>query len=149
MSSTILDSKAAELERFQSALDGALSRGRTDYDALFDSPPEGLSAHEIDLGRTLVRVSKAHTRLLGYPPELMVGRPASTFIILKETSERAMDHKLAGRRQLKPFVRAFRKADGTAVTLLLLDRHVAGDAGAVIGIRTVLTPIPAEVVVGL
>jgi hypothetical protein len=60
-----------------------------------------------------------------------------------------MDQKLSGQRQLMPFVRAFKKADGRPVTLLLLDRHLVEPSGKVVGIRTVLTEIPPEVVIGL
>jgi len=149
MPSTLLDAKSADLERFQDALDAAFGRGHAEYDALFDAPPTGLSVHEIDLDKVLVRVSRAHQLLLGYSPEHMVGKPASTFIVLQETAERAMNQKLSGTRQLKPFVRAFRKADGKPATMLLLDRYLTDASGQVTGIRTVLTEIPPEVLIGL
>lgn len=143
MRNALLESKSADLERFQDALEAALARGLRSYDALFDAPPEGLSVHEINTDRILVRVSPAHERLFGYPPERMTGRPASSFIILRENSEMAMSRKLSGSGALEPYVRAFLKADGSAITMLQLDRRILDAAGKVTGIRTVLTPNPS------
>jgi PAS domain S-box-containing protein len=98
--------------------------------------------------KVIVRVSPAHERLLGYPPEAMVGRPAADFIVLQESGERAMDQKLAGTRELKPFVRAFKRADGSSVTMLLLDRRLHDRDGNLVGMRTVMTPMAPEVVSG-
>jgi len=39
---------------------------------------------------------------------------------------------------LKPFVRTFRRKDGTAIALVLLDRYLKDASGQVIGLRTVL-----------
>lgn len=143
MVNTVLESGSDQLARFQDALDAARARGSRDYDALFDAPPEGLSVHEINLDKILVRVSRAHEKLLGYPPDRMKGQPVSTFVILKEASEMAMARKLSGTRTLEPYARAFVKADGSGITLLQLDRHLLDAAGKITGIRTVLTPIPA------
>ena len=144
----VLESKSVELERFQDALDAARAKGLQAFNALFDAPPEGLSVHEINTEKTLVRVSSAHERLLGYPPDRMTGRPVSSFVILREASEMAMSRKLSSSGKLEPYVRAFVKADGTAVTLLQLDRQIYDAAGKVSGIRTVLTVMPAAPVTG-
>jgi PAS domain S-box-containing protein len=143
MTNPAFDAKSAELQRFQDALDAAREKGPAAYDALFDAPPDGLSVHEINAEKVLVRVSRAHERLLGYPPHRMTGQPVSSFIILKEVSEMAMNRKLATSGKLETYARAFVKADGTGVTLLQLDRHVLDAGGKVAGIRTVLTLMPA------
>ncbi len=141
MVNTVLESGSARLVRLQDALDAARARGSREYDALFDAPPDGMSVHEINLEKVLVRVSRAHERVLGYPPEEMKGQPVSRFIILKEASEMAMARKLSGGGTLEPYARAFVKADGTGITLLQLDRHLIGADGKITGIRTVLMPI--------
>lgn len=141
--SNVVDSKGVELERFQDALDAARAQGPGAYDALFNAPPEGLSVHEINTEKVLVRVSPAHERLLGYSPSRMAGQPVSSFIILKEVSEMAMARKLSGSGRLEPYARAFLKADGSGITLIQLDRHILDASGRVTGIRTVLTPMPA------
>lgn len=142
MANTVLESTSTELERFQDALDAARARGGTAYDALFDSPPEGMSVHEINADRVFARVSRAHEKLLGYSPERMTGQPVSTFVVLKEASEISMARKLTGSRALEPYARAFVKADGSGITMLQLDRHILDASGRITGIRTVLTPIP-------
>lgn len=148
MSISFIESKAAELAQFQDALDAAHLRGPGSYGVLFDSPPEGLSVHEIDTERVLVRVSAAHERLLGYTPEGMTGRPVSSFVVLKEVSETAMSRKLSGGGALEPYARAFVRADGSGVTMLQLDRHLRDAAGKVTGIRTVLTLLPSAPATG-
>ncbi|MBK8594585.1 MAG: PAS domain S-box protein [Holophagales bacterium] len=148
MMNTILESKSAELSRFQDALDAARAKGPGPYDALFNAPPEGMSVHEINADKILTRVSPAHERLLGYPSERMTGQPASSFVILRESSEMAMSRKLSGSGALEPYVRAFLKADGSAVTLLLIDRRKLDAAGKVLGICTVLTPMPSPPATG-
>lgn len=143
MVNTVLESGSGPLVRFQDALDAARAKGTQAYEALFDAPPEGISVHEINLAKVLVRVSRAHEKLLGYPREKMEGQPVSTFVILKEASELAMARKLSGSGALEPYARAFVKADGSGITLLQLDRHLLDASGKIAGIRTVLTPIPA------
>lgn len=142
MKSTILESKSVELERFQDSLDAARAKGPRSYDALFEAPPEGLSVHEMNTGRILVRVGPARERLLGNPPDRMTGQPVSSFVILREASEMAMNRKLSVSGKLQPCVRAFLKTDGSAVTMLQVDRHILDAAGKVSGIRTVLTAMP-------
>ena len=142
MLNTVIESKGVELERFQDALDAARAKGPQAYAALFDAPPEGLSVHEINADKVLVRVSRGHEKLLGYAPERMTGQPVSTFVILKEVSEMAMSRKLSGSGRLEPYARAFVCADGSGVTLLQLDRHLVDATGKVSGIRTVVTRMP-------
>ena len=60
----------------------------------------------------------------------------------------AMSRKLSGSGALEPYVRAFLKADGSAVTLLLIDRRRLDAAGKVLGICTVLTPMPSSPATG-
>ena len=44
---------------------------------------------------------------------------------MQGASQRAIEKKLSGEKELKPFVRTFhRKADGTGVALLVLDRLI-------------------------
>jgi PAS domain S-box-containing protein len=143
-----LESKSAELNHFQDALDATRAKGPETYAALFNAPPAGMSVHEINADKVLTRVSPAHERLLGYPPERMKGQPASSFVILRESSEMAMNRKLSGSGALEPYVRAFLKADGSAITLLLIDRRILDAAGKVSGICTVLTAMTSPPVSG-
>jgi len=80
-------------------------------------------------------------KLLGYRAEEMVGKVVWRLIVMEEASRRAIEQKLKGERELKPFVRSFRRADGTAIALLLADRHLRGAGGEITGLRTALVEV--------
>jgi PAS domain S-box-containing protein len=128
------------LAEYQDRLDEARHRGETAYLELFDRPPAGVGAHEIDDAKVLRRVSRGTRTVLGYEPGEMLGRPAFDFIVMSETSQRAIAKKLAG-GDLRPFVRSFIRKDGTSLPLLLLDRHLKDPAGHVVGLRTVYAAV--------
>ena len=133
----------ARLEAFQDELERALARGQAAYDEAFERAPAALGLHEIDLERKVTRVSPSELQLLGYAAAQVLGQPAWKFVLLQETSQRAVDKKLAG-AGLKPYVRSFVRADGSPVTALVVERYLRDAAGAVRGIRTALTPIRLE-----
>jgi PAS domain S-box-containing protein len=135
------EAAVASLVAYQDRLDQAARAGRAAYERAFETPPTGLGAHEIDLDKTILRVNKGELRILGYREADVVGHVASDFVVMPDVSQRAMDKKLSGVQQLKPFVRAFKRVDGSAVTMLLLDRYILDAGGKVVGIRTVLTPL--------
>ena len=137
------DKATARVEAYQDRLEKAVATGRAAYDAAFDDPPSGVGAHEIDLSMVLKRVNSGELAILGYTREQMVGRHVTDIIVMEEASKRAIEKKFAGTLELKPFVRTFRRSDGTPVTLLLLDRHLKDAQGRVVGIRTVLTEVDA------
>jgi PAS domain S-box-containing protein len=128
----------ADLTAYQDRLEAAAAQGKAAYDLLFENPPPGIGAHEIDVNKRILRVNGEELRLLGYRADQMVGHVASEFILMQDYSQRAMDKKLSGAAPLTPFVRAFRRPVG-ACTMLLLDRHIRDGHGQIIGIRTVLT----------
>jgi PAS domain S-box-containing protein len=136
-----MDEAVALLSEYQDRLDQARREGPARYDAVFGDPPPGIGVHEIDQQRVIRRVNSVEPELLGYPAADLLGRPVHDFIVMSEASRRAIDKKLAGEAALKPFVRTFRKSDGTAVAMALVDRHLKDERGAVTGIRTALTRI--------
>ena len=139
-----LEAAARSLEAYQQRLDEARARSARAYDEVFDAPPPGIGAHEID-GRMVVRrVNGEELQLLGYTREQVVGRPVVDLIVMDEASKRAITRKLGGSGELRPFVRSFRRADGSAVALLLLDRLLRDPGGAIVGIRTVLAKAPTS-----
>jgi len=131
------DELIARLTEFHDRLDAAEREGRL-LEAFRRSPP-GVGVHEIDADRVLRRVSPEELRILGYDEADMVGRPVTEFIVMQEASQRAIDQKLKGTRELKPFLRTFRRKDGTAVPMMLLDRLIKDHRGDVVGIRTAMT----------
>jgi PAS domain S-box-containing protein len=89
----------------------------------------------------VVRVNPGELKLLGYREEEMVGRPVFEVIVMQEVARRAIEQKLRGEKELRPFVRSFRRSDGTALVLLLVDRHLRDAKGSIIGIRTAMTEV--------
>jgi PAS domain S-box-containing protein len=129
------------LEDYQARLDAATARGPAAYGREFERPPAGVGAHEIDPGKVFRRINAGGLAILGYPAAELLGRRVLDFIVMRETSERAIDRKLAGAAELKPFVRSFVRADGSSVTLLMLDRHIRNAEGEAVGLRTVYAPV--------
>jgi len=126
-----------ELERAEQA-------GRDRFDQLFQNPPPGVGAHELDMRMCITRVNPEELKVLGYRAEEMVGRQAWELIVMQEASRRAIELKLSGEKELKPFVRSFRRADGSAIPLLLADRHLRGALGQIVGLRTAMTEVRPE-----
>ncbi len=143
MIETTVPSKAeafARLDAYQERLETALREERARYDRLFDEAPEDVGLHEIDQFKTVTRVNRGELALLGYRREEVVGQPCSRFVVLNEVSARAASKKLSG-EELRPFVRAFLRADGTPLTVALVERHLRDAQGRIVGIRTALTPV--------
>ncbi len=110
----------------------------------FEAAPSGVGVHEIDTEARVLRVNREEQRLLGYTADEMLGRPVWEIIVMQEASRRAIEQKINGERELKPFVRSFRRKDGTAIALLLSDRYLRDARGEVVGLRTAMTEIRAE-----
>ena len=129
------------LPGYQDALDRAAAEGLRLYEQVFDDAPPGVGAHEIDPEKVLRRVNRGSLALLGYDLEELLGRPVVQFIVMTESSGRAIDKKLTGLVELRPFVRTFVRKDGGSITLLLLDRHLKDVTGRIVGIRSVYAPV--------
>lgn len=133
------DEAVARLTAYQDWLEAALQHGQAAYDRAFESPPPGIGAHEIDGNKIVLRVNSGELAILGYRPDQMVGRSIVDFIVLQGASSRAIEKKLQEELPLRPFARTFRRADGSAVFLALVDRHLRDPKQrTVIGIRTAI-----------
>jgi PAS domain S-box-containing protein len=88
-------------------------------------------------------VNPEELRLLGYRENQMVGRPGWEFVVMQGVSQRSIEKKLSGEKELKPFVRTFHRADGSGVALLVLDRLIRDATGKARGIRTALMLAPS------
>jgi PAS domain S-box-containing protein len=141
MSLLTMDDAVALLTAYQDRLDRASEEGASRYDEVFANPPAGVGVHEIDQKRVIRKVNEVEPELLGYSAKELVGRPVHDFIVMSEASQRAIEKKLSGGVALRPFVRSFRRADGGAVAMALVDRHLKDAAGAVVGIRTAMVRI--------
>ena len=140
MMATNWDAATAALEAYQARLDKALQDGAKSYDAAFKDSPKQVGVHEIDLEMRILRVSPEELRIFGYTEQQMLGKRATEFIVMQETAQRAIEQKVTGAKELKPFLRTFKRADGSAVPMILLDRHIKDKNGRVLGLRTAMTP---------
>jgi PAS domain S-box-containing protein len=133
---------AARLRDYLVELEQAQAQGPARFRDVFERPPEGIGVHELDDQGVITRVNAEELRLLGYRESQMVGRPAWEFVVMQGVSQRSVEKKLSGEKELKPFVRTFHKADGTGVTLLVLDRLIRDAHGKARGIRTAVMLAP-------
>ena len=128
----------------QDRLDAASRQGPDRYrDALAEASP-GVCVHELSDEAKIVRVNAEETKVLGYREDQLVGHHPWEFIVMNEVSQRAIAQKLTGAKELKPFVRTFRHANGRAMTMLLVDRHIVDDHGKIVGLRTAFTEISLD-----
>jgi PAS domain S-box-containing protein len=132
------------LNDYLDRLERTLKEGPLRFKQTFAQSPAGVGVHELDAEMRVVRVNPEELRILGYREEEMVGRVVWEIIVMQEASRRAIEQKLKGERELKPFVRSFRKADGTAIPLLLADRHIRDPRGQIVGLRTAMTEIRTD-----
>jgi PAS domain S-box-containing protein len=124
------------MAEFHDRLERAIQQGGDRLAIAWGSPPAGIGCHEIDRDFVIRKVNREELKILGYSEDQMLGHKATEFIVMSETATRAIEDKFSGARELKPFVRTFKKADGTPVTLGLMDRHIKDTSGTVVGIRT-------------
>ena len=135
---------ARVVNEYLDQLDRMQKEGPLRFRDAFEKSPPGVGVHELDKEMRVVRVNPEELRMLGYREDEMVGRVVWEIIVMQDASRRAIEQKLKGERELKPFVRSFRKADGTAIPLLLSDRHIRDVRGEIVGLRTAMTEVKPE-----
>lgn len=138
------DDMVAVLQAYQDELTVAAAHGAARYDAVFARPPAGVAVHEFDNAALLRRVNSEELKLLGYTAAQMLGKPVYEFVLMQDASRQSVQKKLAGEKDIKPFVRTFRKADGSGVVMLLVDRRLYDVAGEASGIRTAMMRIEED-----
>src|SRR5262245_22171671 len=134
------DELVPRLNAYQDALDAAAREGPRRYQEVFASPPAGVAVHEFDAGG-IRRVNDEELRILGYTADQMLGHHIWEFVVMQDASKASVQKKLAGEKDIKPFVRTFRKADGSGVVMLLVDRRLYGPDGEATGIRTAMAEV--------
>jgi PAS domain S-box-containing protein len=138
------DRGVAILTGVQDRLDAALQQGQWAYDQAFDRTPDGVAVHELDEHAVIRRVNQQEQRVLGYEAQQLVGHVPWDFIVMNEVSQRAIQQKLDGSRELKPFLRTFRHASGAPLTVLMLDRHRKDATGRIVGLRTAFMEVKVD-----
>ena len=136
------EAAAARLAEYLVELERAEGEGPDRFRTAFEHPPAGMGVHEVNAQAVVTRVNAESLKLLGYRQEEMIGRPVWEFAVMQGVSQRAIEKKLSGEKELKPFVRTFHRKDGTGVALLVLDRLVRDGSGKARGIRTAVMLAP-------
>jgi len=123
--------------------DEALRRSREEFKDLFDNAPVGF--HEVDAEGRLVRINNTELKMLGYTADELLGQFVWKISAEEETSRRAALAKLGG--ELPPpqgFERVFRRKDGSAFPVLIMDRILKREDGAILGIRAAVQDITED-----
>jgi PAS domain S-box-containing protein len=128
----------AILQGYQDKLAQAEQEGKVRFEQVWANPPPGVAVHEFDTSATIRRVNAEELKILGYESSQIVGRAVWEFVVMQDASRQSVQKKLAGEKDIKPFVRTFRKADGSGIVLLLVDRRLQDSQGRPRGIRTAM-----------
>jgi len=144
MAKATQDELVAILQGYQDKLAQAEREGKVRFEQVFASPPPGVAVHEFDTTGTIRRVNAEELKLLGYESSQVVGHAVWEFVVMQDASRQSVQKKLAGEKDIKPFVRTFRKADGGGIVLLLVDRRLHDAQGRPRGIRTAMVHLGDE-----
>ena len=134
----------ARLQGYQDRLAAAEKEGAAAFEAVFADAPHGIAVHEFDDTGTIRRVNREELRLLGYDEKQLVGRPIWELVVMADVSRESVQKKLSGEKDIKPFVRTFRRADGSGVAMVIVDRRLVDGRGGIRGIRTAMSPVTGE-----
>jgi len=144
MAKATQDELVAILQGYQDKLAQAEREGKVRFEQVFAAPPPGVAVHEFDTTGTIKRVNAEELKLLGYESAQVVGHAVWEFVVMQDASKQSVQKKLAGEKDIKPFVRTFRTADGGGIVLLLVDRRLQDAQGRPRGIRTAMIQLGDE-----
>jgi len=126
----VIDRKRAE--------EALIESDRRFRDLFYDAP---VGYHELDVEGRITCVNTTELSMLGYSPEDMIGHHVWDFIEDGETARRTFAEKMAGRKPLRNVERAFRRKDGSFMSVQLDDQMLHDPSGRLIGIRATLQDI--------
>ena len=138
------DGIVAVLQDYQDRLAEAERQGERRFEQVFAAPPPGVCVHEFDMDAVIRRVNSEGLRVLAYEAAQLVGRKVWEIVVMEDVSRASVQKKLAGEKDIKPFVRTFRRGDGSGVVMLLVDRRLLDAQGQPRGIRTAMMSLEEE-----
>src|SRR5215470_15358010 len=106
------DEMVSILQTYQDRLTEAERQGPRAYNEAFAHPPEGVAVHEFDADGIIRRLNSEEPRVLGYAAAQILGHAVWEFVVMSDASRQSVQKKLSGEKDIKPFVRTFRRADG-------------------------------------
>ena len=123
--------------------EGALRQTREQFIDLFENAPVGY--HELDADGRLTRINQTELKMLGYSVDELLGQFVWRINADEKISREATLAKLRGTQPAAQiFERSFRRKDGTMFPVLIEDRILRNDGGAITGIRSVVQDITAR-----
>ena len=134
----------AILQAYQDKMAAAAQEGPSRFEAVFADAPPGVAVHEFDTTGIIRRVNSEEPKVLGFEAGQIVGRRVWEFVVMQDVSRESVQKKLSGEKDIKPFVRTFRRADGTGVAMLLVDRRLQDAQGRPLGIRTAMMSLSED-----
>ena len=138
------DRIVSRLQQYQDALAEAERQSLARFEEAFASAPQGVAVHEFDNDGVIRRVNTEEMALLGYPADQLLGKHIWEIVVMQDVSRESVQKKLAGAKDIKPFVRTFRKADGSGTAMILVDRRLYDGQGQMCGIRTAMASISQQ-----
>lgn len=132
------------LQGYQDRLAEAERQGERRFEQVFAAPPPGVCVHEFDMDGVIRRVNGEGLRVLAYEAAQLVGRKVWEVVVMEDVSRVSVQKKLAGEKDIKPFVRTFRRGDGSGVVMLLVDRRLLDAQGQARGIRTAMMSLEED-----
>jgi PAS domain S-box-containing protein len=115
----------------------ALKESEIRFKQMFDDAPVGY--HEFDAEGRITQINRTELEMLGYAREEMIGQYVWKFVAEQETSRQSVLAKLSGTNPpSKSVERAYIRKDGSTFPVLIEDRILRNDRGAITGIRTTI-----------
>ncbi len=117
---------------------------RQSLDDVFDSLP--VACHEIDLEGCVIRMNWAESRLLGYEPSAVAGKPIWEMVSpdQREVCQRDVRRKLRGEMALRPFERDYRTSTGGELVMEIHESYLRDGNSNIRGLRTVMLDVTEQ-----
>jgi PAS domain S-box-containing protein len=118
----------------------AVRKSEERFRVLYDDAPVGY--HEYNREARITSVNRRDLEILGYTAEEMIGQYIWNFNVEGDSIRDQVLEKLAGTRPPgRSLERTYKKKDGTTFPVLIEDRLILDDKGAIQGIRCIMQDI--------
>lgn len=113
------------------------------FKELFESAPVGY--HEVDVTGRIVNINHTELEMLGYSRDEMIGKFVWQFIFNPDATQKRVMAKLSGELPTaRSFERMYMRKDGTMFPVLMEERLLKDENGAITGIRTTIQDITEQ-----
>ena len=125
-------------------IEESLRQTSEQFRRLFEDTP--VAYHEIDNHGVVTKVNRAECELLGRSKDELLGTPVWELTVPEQRahSKEQVRRKLLGIQPLVPVLRQYMKSDGHRLTLQIHENLIRSTSGQIIGIRTALLDVTAQ-----